>query len=271
MRAEQEDQSRSAARQQDNRPSWGGQPSGISPLPASLPPLPADESSANWQRTTRDGYADGPDVGWHQSNLPALAQTSSLRPHTSLSAQILAIFAEPGLGYLSEEQINNLVTVSQQDLRVQLDALVRSGYLVRSPNEQTMYAVSSAYRGTLEQVFVETAHQLGEHSLVEYDPADSGGIEEDEPRLPITAGILSFFLPGTGQLLNGDIGRASLIFSVWALAMLLTPYHMIITFVRLYAGAEAFFNAKIRRIERRRRQEALTAARTNQRALRSSS
>jgi hypothetical protein len=74
--------------------------------------------------------------------------------------------------------------------------------------------------------------------------------DDDEPRLPVTAGLLSLFLPGTGQLLNGDVGRASLVFAVWSLA-LLTHLSPIVTFVMLYAGAEAFFTAKVRGMERR--------------------
>jgi hypothetical protein len=58
------------------------------------------------------------------------------------------------------------------------------------------------------------------------------------------------FLPGTGQLLNGDVGRASLVFAVWSLA-LLTHLSPIVTFVMLYAGAEAFFTAKVRGMERK--------------------
>ena len=57
-------------------------------------------------------------------------------------------------------------------------------------------------------------------------------------------------MPGTGQLLNGDVGRASLVFAVWSLA-LLTHLSPIWTFVALYAGAEAFFTAKVRGMERR--------------------
>src|SRR5690606_37103730 len=74
--------------------------------------------------------------------------------------------------------------------------------------------------------------------------------DAEEPRLPVTAGLLSLFLPGTGQLLNGDVGRASLVFAVWSLA-LLTQLNPIWTFVALYAGAEAFFTAKVRGIERK--------------------
>ena len=54
----------------------------------------------------------------------------------------------------------------------------------------------------------------------------------------------------TGQLLNGDIGRASLVFAVWSLAWI-THLSPVWTFVCLYAGAEAFLTAKIRSMERK--------------------
>ena len=72
----------------------------------------------------------------------------------------------------------------------------------------------------------------------------------------MTAGLLSLFLPGTGQLLNGDVGRASLVFAVWSLAWI-THLSPVWTFVCLYAGAEAFFTAKIRSMERKLAKEAL--------------
>ena len=72
-------------------------------------------------------------------------------------------------------------------------------------------------------------------------------------------GLLSLFLPGTGQLLNGDIGRASLVFAVWSLAWI-THLSPVWTFVCLYAGAEAFFTAKIRSMERKLREERQLAA-----------
>jgi hypothetical protein len=80
--------------------------------------------------------------------------------------------------------------------------------------------------------------------------------DADEPRLPVTAGLLSLFLPGTGQLLNGDVGRASLVFAVWSLAWI-THLSPVWTFVCLYAGAEAFFTAKIRSMERKLARDAL--------------
>lgn len=66
--------------------------------------------------------------------------------------------------------------------------------------------------------------------------------------------MLSLFLPGTGQLLNGDIGRASLVFAVWSLAWI-THLSPVWTFVCLYAGAEAFLTAKIRSMERKLAEE----------------
>ena len=100
---------------------------------------------------------------------------------------------------------------------------------------------------------------LGEHGvLMQASPDDALATiddEAEEPRLPVTAGLLSMFLPGTGQLLNGDVGRASLVFAVWSLAWI-TQLSPVWTFVCLYAGAEAFFTAKIRSMERKLAKEA---------------
>jgi hypothetical protein len=123
------------------------------------------------------------------------------------------------------------------------------------------YGVSEATKRELEALFKTTAERVGERSLVTpaiTEPLATYDDELEEPRLPVTAGLLSLFLPGTGQLLNGDVGRASLVFAVWSLAWI-THLSPVWTFVCLYAGAEAFFTAKIRSMERKLAKEALAA------------
>lgn len=186
----------------------------------------------------------------------------------SLSARILSVFAEPGVESLDAHEASSTLHVPLLDAETALEALAQAGHLQRLHLPQSegssgrdfvqpRFAVPAAQKAELERMFHAAAQRLGEtRALAPREEDLDDLLDDDEPRLPITAGILSLFLPGTGQLLNGDIGRASLIFAVWALAML-TPFSAIVTFVRLYAGAEAFFNAKIRRLER---QQALREA-----------
>lgn len=75
---------------------------------------------------------------------------------------------------------------------------------------------------------------------------DAELIMEDEHDSPITAGLLSLFLPGTGQLLNGHTIRASCVFAVWASAWIL-HVTMLWTAVGVVAGVEAAFSAWRRR------------------------
>jgi hypothetical protein len=121
------------------------------------------------------------------------------------------------------------------------------------------YQLSAEDKARLEVLFRDSAQELGEHAvLAQATPDDALAAlddEAEEPRLPVTAGLLSMFLPGTGQLLNGDVGRASLVFAVWSLAWI-TQLSPVWTFVCLYAGAEAFFTAKIRSMERKLAKEA---------------
>jgi hypothetical protein len=187
----------------------------------------------------------------------------------------LALYGEPGVIRLSESAIAKALGIVRQDIRAQLDALVQAGHLEclgpsRQPLAGDLFGVAPARKERLDDLYLATARELGEHALVARHEAELANLEEDEPRLPITSGVLSILLPGTGQLLNGDIARASLFFSIWALAML-TPYHSIALFIRLYAGAEAFFNARIRRLERQRALAAAPMADDVPRALRSPS
>jgi hypothetical protein len=136
-----------------------------------------------------------------------------------------------------------------------MDALVQAGELdvVGTSAAAPRYGVSAERKAELEQMFRDAATDLGEtRALARFRDGETALMldDEDEPRLPVTAGLLSLFLPGTGQLLNGDVGRASLVFAVWSLA-LLTHLSPIWTFVALYAGAEAFFTAKIKGLERK--------------------
>jgi hypothetical protein len=150
------------------------------------------------------------------------------------------------------------------DIQVALEALVSAGELREVPDAFERYDVDPSRKQALEAMFDSAAQDLGHPgALALYDEDEETALEENdergEPRLPVTAGLLSFFLPGTGQLLNGDVARASLVFAVWSLAMLanLSP---IWVFVSLYAGAEAFFTAKIRTMERKLSREQRKAA-----------
>jgi TM2 domain-containing membrane protein YozV len=165
---------------------------------------------------------------------------------------LLALFAEPGVYTLTPRMAADTLERPLADVENALEALVSAGELIRAEGQLPRYHVSESRKAQLEHMFTEAAHEIGEtQALVRYRPQNVAVFEDaDEPRLPVTAGLLSLFLPGTGQLLNGDVGRASLVFAVWSLSMLI---HLpaIWTFVALYAGAEAFFTAKVRGIERR--------------------
>lgn len=140
--------------------------------------------------------------------------------------------------------------------------MLQAGELVaESDGADRRFRVPPAAKRELETMFREAAVELGEVSILAHHREDAlAAIEDDaeEPRLPVTAGLLSLFLPGTGQLLNGDVGRASLVFAVWSLAWI-THLSPVWTFVCLYAGAEAFFTAKIRSMERKVAKDALPA------------
>lgn len=199
---------------------------------------------------------DGP--GWDHTAGPVEAA-----PRTSdqpLREQLLALFADPRVESLTVESASRSLGVPMQDAETTLDALVQAGELVVHGGASRRYRMRSEAKARLEAMFREAAQELGEQGvLMRVAPDDAMTAIEDEaeePRLPVTAGLLSLFLPGTGQLLNGDVGRASLVFAVWSLAWI-THLSPVWTFVCLYAGAEAFFTAKIRSMERKMAKEAL--------------
>ena len=199
------------------------------------------------------GPAIGPGVGWdHNASVQSQALAKRARQEAPLTAQLLALFAEPGVYAITPRLAADTLERPVPDIENALEALVSAGELVRAPGHAPRYHVSEARKAQLEHMFTEAAHEVGEtQALARYRPQGLAVFDEnEEPRLPVTAGLLSLFLPGTGQLLNGDVGRASLVFAVWSLALLI---HLpaIWTFVALYAGAEAFFTAKVRGIERR--------------------
>jgi hypothetical protein len=194
-------------------------------------------------------------VGW---DLDAAEPAEPAPPHISsdapLTAQVLSLLSDPRIGSVTASSAAKLLGSPTHDVRTALEAMAQAGELVRSRGPTPRYGVSPERKMQLEAMFRDAAQELGEGNALartSYQDNALAQIEDDEePRLPVTAGLLSLFLPGTGQLLNGDVGRASLVFAVWSLA-LLTHLSPIWTFVALYAGAEAFFTAKIRSMERK--------------------
>src|SRR5690606_31551925 len=163
-----------------------------------------------------------------------------------------SLFSEPAVTTITAISAARALERPRTDIQTAIDVLVQTGELRPVSDSSLRYTISPERKAQLEAMFREAAHELGEtNALVLREPDELMNYEDDEePRLPVTAGLLSLFLPGTGQLLNGDVGRASLVFAVWSLA-LLTHLSPIWTFVALYAGAEAFFTAKVRGMERR--------------------
>lgn len=205
-----------------------------------------------------DAPAIGPGTGWdHTADQISATPPRNAGPSAPLTAELLALFAEPGVYTITPRVGADTLERPLPDIENALEALVAAGELVRAEGHVARYHVSEARKAQLEHMFTEAAHEVGEtQALARYRPHGVAVFEDsEEPRLPVTAGLLSLFLPGTGQLLNGDVGRASLVFAVWSLALLI---HLpaIWTFVALYAGAEAFFTAKVRGIERRLELEA---------------
>lgn len=183
----------------------------------------------------------------------------------SLGAQILGLLSDPAVQFVTPHSIQQALGHPMTDISVALSALVAAGELHEVPDAFERFAVHPERKRELEMMFHAAAEDMGAgHALVPTGP-DELAFDEfeefDEPRLPVTAGLLSMFLPGTGQLLNGDVARASLVFAVWSLAILAGLFPIWI-FVALYSGAEAFFRAKIRSMERQlyREQQALQAA-----------
>lgn len=201
-------------------------------------------------------------VGWDLGAPQAGASQPGAAGREDLRAQILSLLADPRLDGVSTSSAARALGRPQVDVETTMDAMVQAGELTRSGGASKHYRVSPSDKQRLEAMFTDAAHELGEAGVL----APSLGPNEEalaafdddaeEPRLPVTAGLLSLFLPGTGQLLNGDVGRASLVFAVWSLAWI-THLSPVWTFVCLYAGAEAFLTAKIRGMERKLAKEAL--------------
>jgi hypothetical protein len=202
----------------------------------------------------------GGGVGWDFSAQRPTAL--ALRdPSPSREPQVLALLADPRVDFLTIESVSQALSVPPQDVETLLASMRQAGTLVASGGVVTRFSVPVETKAELEAEFRASAPELGEHVLlarIDNEEAALAPFEDEEPRLPATAGLLSLFLPGTGQLLNGDIGRASLVFAVWSLAWI-TNLSPVWTFVCLYAGAEAFFTAKIRGMERKLQEERLAA------------
>jgi hypothetical protein len=199
----------------------------------------------------RSGSARG-EVGWdHDARAESDDEPASDR-RAALTARVISLFGEPAVTTITVVTAARALGEPRPDVQTAIEALVQAGELHKVSDSSSRYAIAPARKAQLEAMFQEAAHELGEtNALALREPDDLMGFDDDEePRLPVTAGLLSLFLPGTGQLLNGDVGRASLVFAVWSLA-LLTGLLPIWTFVALYAGAEAFFTAKVRGLERR--------------------
>lgn len=196
--------------------------------------------------------SDRGEVGWDHDARIAEERRESNNHRSPLTAQILSLFAEPAVTTITAVSAARALDRPRTDIQTAIDVLVQAGELRPVSDSSLRYAISPERKAQLEAMFREAAHELGEtNALVLREPDELMSYDDDEePRLPVTAGLLSLFLPGTGQLLNGDVGRASLVFAVWSLA-LLTHLSPIWTFVALYAGAEAFFTAKVRGMERR--------------------
>lgn len=226
--------------------------------------LPKSQSRRTDRRRRRHGEADDPheqrihsgnargEVGWDH-DARSEPEHESIDDHaTPLTARVIALFSEPAVTTITVIGAARALGEPRPDVQTAIDALVQAGELHKMSDTSLRYAIAPERKAQLEAMFHEAAHELGEtNALALREPDELMAFEDDEePRLPVTAGLLSLFLPGTGQLLNGDVGRASLVFAVWSLA-LLTGLLPIWTFVALYAGAEAFFTAKVRGIERK--------------------
>jgi len=219
--------------------------------PRALAPSPADGA-------VQGPLSDRGEVGWdHDARVVGDRRHDGDADGSPLTAQILSLFSEPAVTTITVLSAARALDRPRTDIQTALDVLVQTGELRLVSESSLRYAVSPERKAQLEAMYREAAHELGETTaLVLREPDELMNYEDDEePRLPVTAGLLSLFLPGTGQLLNGDVGRASLVFAVWSLA-LLTHLSPIWTFVALYAGAEAFFTAKVRGMERRMALEA---------------
>ena len=191
-------------------------------------------------------------VGWEHSAPPPLEPAAAPDRAAPLQPQLLSLLADPRVDAITVDGAAAALAVPRQDVEAAVEALRMAGTLIAVPGAIPRYTVPIEVKAELEAEFREAAVELGEHGLLARLHHETAlvPLEDEEPRLPATAGLLSLFLPGTGQLLNGDIGRASLVFAVWSLAWI-THLSPVWTFVCLYAGAEAFFTAKIRSMERK--------------------
>lgn len=198
-------------------------------------------------------------ANWDHTESPVPARTREPTEEAPLTAQLMSLLADPRVEGITASAAARSVDQPVQDVETALETMVQAGRLVATDASPRRYGVTAAEKQRLEALFRSSARELGERGvLATTSPDDALMLPDDgaeEPRLPVTAGLLSLFLPGTGQLLNGDVGRASLVFAVWSLAWI-THLQPVWTFVCLYAGAEAFFTAKIRSMERRLAQEA---------------
>ena len=211
----------------------------------------ARSARSGGSEAARERLTDRGQVGWdHDAHTPT-REAEPLDP-SSLPARVLSLFSEPTVTTITTVSAARALDVPRTDVETAIEVLVQSGELRPVSETSLRYTVSPERKAQLEAMFREAAHELGEtRALALREPEALAQFDDDEePRLPVTAGLLSLFLPGTGQLLNGDVGRASLVFAVWSLA-LLTHLSPIWTFVALYAGAEAFFTAKVRGMERK--------------------
>jgi len=200
--------------------------------------------------------------GWDHTERPT-APIPSAPSGTNLRSRLLSLFADPRVQWVTIESAARTLQAPKPDVETVVASLVQSGELIERGDTSRRFRVPHAEKQRLESMFREAALELGEQAMLvpiedEEDALVLYDEDPEEPRLPVTAGLLSLFLPGTGQLLNGDVGRASLVFAVWSLAWI-THLSPVWTFVCLYAGAEAFFTAKIRSMERKMAKDALPA------------
>jgi len=208
-------------------------------------------------------------VGWDYTAAPPPKAPDASGSHDEqppLRTQILSLFADPRIQRITLSGVIRALRRPAEDVELALDAMVQSGEILEDRvGGGRQFRAPDSLKHQLESTFRDAALELGETALAVAHPLDGALARNDEdseePRLPVTAGLLSLFLPGTGQLLNGDVGRASLVFAVWSLAWI-THLSPVWTFVCLYAGAEAFFTAKIRSMERKIAKDALASGST---------
>lgn len=201
--------------------------------------------------------------GWDHTERPTPNVPATINPATNLRSRLLSLFSDPRVQWVTIESAARTLQAPRSDIENVIAALVQSGELIERGDASRRFRVPHAEKQRLEAMFREAAVELGEQGVLAPVVEEEDGLllyedDPEEPRLPVTAGLLSLFLPGTGQLLNGDVGRASLVFAVWSLAWI-THLSPVWTFVCLYAGAEAFFTAKLRSMERKMAKEALPA------------